>query len=127
MGSGRIMGFIDNVCPSANEMPPQTTKAGGQLPCEANGQACIFVFKTISEPHVGELSLFKVYSGVVRTGMELVNESTGSVEKINQLLIVEGHNRSNVNELVAGDIGATLKLRNTHVTIPFMNVARTSS
>lgn len=115
MGSGRIMGFIDNVCPSANEMPPQTTRAGDKLPCEAGGQACIFVFKTISEPHVGELSLFKVYSGTVRTGMELVNESTGSVEKINQLLIVEGHNRSNVNELVAGDIGATLKLRNTHV------------
>lgn len=115
MGSGRIMGFIDNVCPSANEMPPQTTRAGDKLPCEAGGQACIFVFKTISEPHVGELSLFKVYSGTVRTGMELVNETTGSVEKINQLLIVEGHNRSNVNELVAGDIGATLKLRNTHV------------
>ena len=115
MGSGRIMGFIDNVCPSANEMPPQITKAGDSLPCDANGQACIFVFKTISEPHVGELSLFKVYSGTVRTGMELVNESTGSVEKINQLLIVEGHNRTNVNELVAGDIGATLKLRNTHV------------
>ncbi|CAN5627118.1 elongation factor G [soil metagenome] len=115
MGSGRIMGFIDNVCPSANEMPPQTTKAGTSLPCDANGQACIFVFKTISEPHVGELSLFKVYSGTLRAGMELVNESTGSVEKLNQLLIVEGHNRSNTNELVAGDIGATLKLRNTHV------------
>ncbi len=115
MGSGRIMGFIDNVCPSANEMPPQTTKGGTQMPCEAGGPACIFVFKTISEPHVGELSLFKVYSGTIRSGMELVNETTGSSEKLNQLLIVEGHNRSNVNELVAGDIGATLKLRNTHV------------
>ncbi len=115
MGSGRIMGFIDNVCPSACDMPPQITKAGTPLPCDASGPACIFVFKTISEPHVGELSLFKVYSGTIRTGMELVNETTGSVEKINQLLIVEGHNRSNVNELVAGDIGATLKLRNTHV------------
>jgi elongation factor G len=115
MGSGRIMGFIDNVCPSACDMPPQITRAGDALPCDASGPACIFVFKTISEPHVGELSLFKVYSGTVRAGMELVNETTGSVEKINQLLIVEGHNRSNVNELVAGDIGATLKLRNTHV------------
>jgi elongation factor G len=64
MGSGRIMGFIDVVCPSANEMPPQTTIAGNPLPCDANGPACIFVFKTISEPHVGELSLFKVYSGI---------------------------------------------------------------
>ncbi|HSC55186.1 MAG TPA: elongation factor G [Phnomibacter sp.] len=115
MGSGRIMGFIDNVCPSANEMPAQKTKANSTLSCDANGPACIFVFKTISEPHVGELSLFKVYSGVVKSGMELVNESTGVSEKINQLLLVEGQNRTQVNELVAGDIGATMKLRNTHV------------
>lgn len=115
MGSGRLMGFIDVVCPSANEMPPQKTKAGGTLTCDANGPAAIFVFKTISEPHVGELSLFKVYSGTIKIGMELVNENTGSAEKINQLLLLEGHNRSSVNELVAGDIGATLKLRNTHV------------
>ena len=115
MGSGRLMGFIDVVCPSANEMPPQKTTAGTNLTCEANGPACIFVFKTISEPHVGELSLFKVYSGTLKSGMELVNENTGSSEKFNQLLLLEGHNRSPVNELVAGDIGATLKLRNTHV------------
>ncbi|HSK13214.1 MAG TPA: elongation factor G [Phnomibacter sp.] len=115
MGSGRLMGFIDVVCPSANEMPAQKTTAGGELKCDANGPAAIFVFKTISEPHVGELSLFKVYSGTIRSGMELVNENTGSSEKLNQLLLLEGHNRSNVNELVAGDIGATLKLRNTHV------------
>jgi elongation factor G len=115
MGSGRLMGFIDVVCPSANEMPPQKTKTGGELKCDANGPAAIFVFKTISEPHVGELSLFKVYSGTLKTGMELVNENTGSAEKFNQLLLLEGHNRSPVNELVAGDIGATLKLRNTHV------------
>lgn len=115
MGSGRIMGFIDNVAPSANEMPPQTTQTGSSVPCVSSGPVCLFVFKTISEPHVGELSLFKIFSGTLRTGMELVNESTGSVEKFNQLLLVEGHNRSNVTELVAGDIGATLKLRNTHV------------
>ncbi|HMP91669.1 MAG TPA: elongation factor G, partial [Phnomibacter sp.] len=115
MGSGRIMGFIDVVCPSANEMPPQITKSGHALPCNAAGPACIFVFKTISEPHVGELSLFKVYSGTIKSGMELINENTGAQEKLNQLLLVEGHNRSHVNELVAGDIGATLKLRNTHV------------
>jgi elongation factor G len=115
MGSGRIMGFIDNVCPSANEMPPQTTKSGEKLPCDANGPACIFIYKTISEPHVGELSFFKVYSGTIKSGMELENESTGVTEKINQLFLVEGNKRTNINELVAGDIGATLKLKNTHV------------
>lgn len=115
MGSGRLMGFIDNVCPSANEMPPQKTKAGEALPCDANGAACIFIYKTISEPHVGDLSYCKVFSGTIKTGMELVNESNGVVEKINQLFLMEGNKRIPVNELVAGDIGATLKLRNTHV------------
>lgn len=115
MGSGRLMGFIDNVCPSANEMPPQTTRNGGSLPCDAKGPACIFVYKTVSEPHVGDLSFFKVYSGTIRSGMELVNETTGVSEKLNQLFVVEGNKRTNVNELAAGDIGATLKLRNTHV------------
>jgi elongation factor G len=115
MGSGRLMGFIDNVCPSANEMPPQTTTSGEALPCDAQGPACIFVYKTISEPHVGDLSFFKVFSGTIKTGMELVNESNGVVEKINQLFLMEGNKRIPVHELVAGDIGATLKLRNTHV------------
>src|SRR5215213_167716 len=115
MGSGRLMGFIDNVCPSANEISPQKTKAGEILTCDANGPACIFVYKTISEPHVGDLSFFKVFSGTIKTGMELVNESNGVVEKINQLFMMEGNKRMPVNELVAGDIGATLKLRNTHI------------
>ena len=115
MGVGRIMSYIDNVCPSANEMPPQRTKAGGTLSCDVSGPACIFIFKTIIEPHIGELSLFKVYSGTIKAGMELVNENTGVTEKINQLLLLEGHNRVPVNELVAGDIGATIKLRSTHV------------
>src|SRR6476620_5855117 len=114
MGSGRLMGFIDNVCPSANEMPPQKTKAGSKLECDANGPAFIFIYKTVSEPHVGDLSFFKVYSGTIRSGMELENESTNVTEKINQLFLVEGNKRVNTNELVAGDIGATLKLRNTH-------------
>ena len=115
IGSNRLMSFIDVVCPSANEMPPQQTVKGDTLICDANGPACIFIFKVIAEPHVGELSLFKVYSGTVKAGMELVNENTGAVEKLNQLLMLEGHNRITVNELVAGDIGATLKLKNTHV------------
>jgi elongation factor G len=115
MGSGRLMGFIDNVCPSANEMPPQKTRKGDQLPCNANGPACIFIYKTVTEQHIGELSYFKVYSGTIRSGMELVNETTGVSEKLNQLFIVEGSRRTNTNELVAGDIGATLKLKNTHI------------
>jgi elongation factor G len=115
MGSGRLMGFIDNVCPSANEMPPQITKSREKLPCDASGPACIFIYKTISESHIGEMSFFKVYSGTIKSGMELENETTGATEKINQLFLIEGNKRTPINELVAGDIGATLKLKNTHV------------
>jgi elongation factor G len=115
MGSGRLMGFIDNVCPSTNEMPAQKTLRGDTLTSDASGPACIFIYKTISEPHVGDLSFFKVYSGTIKTGMELVNEANDAVEKINQLFLMEGNKRLPVQELVAGDIGATLKLRNTHV------------
>jgi elongation factor G len=115
MGSGRLMGFIDNVCPSANEMPPQTSLSGEKVTCDANGPACIFIYKTNAEPHIGETSYFKVYSGTVKPGMELVNESDGVTEKLNQLFVVEGEKRSPVNELVAGDIGATIKLKHTHV------------
>jgi len=115
MGSGRIMGFIDNVCPSASEMPPQPTLSGAPLPCDPEGPPCIFIYKTISEAHVGGMSFFKVYSGTIRPGMELVNESNGVTEKISQLFIVEGGKRIPVNELSAGDIGATIKLKHTHV------------
>ncbi|MCW3111595.1 MAG: translation elongation factor 2 [Segetibacter sp.] len=113
-GVARLMSYIDNVCPPANEMSPQVTKNGSILNCNSNGPACIFIYKTVSEPHIGDLCFFKVYSGTIKSGMELVNENTGSTEKINQLFVVEGNKRMNVNQLVAGDIGATLKLRNSH-------------
>ncbi len=114
-GVARLMGYIDNVVPPSCEMPPQQLKNGDTLPCDSNASASIFVYKTVNEPHVGELSFFKVYSGTIRSGMELVNESTGVTERINQLYVMEGNKRTNVTELIAGDIGATLKLRNTHV------------
>ncbi|WP_018615669.1 elongation factor G [Segetibacter koreensis] len=113
-GVARLMSYIDNVCPPASEMPPQVTKNGTIVSCDADGPACIFIYKTVSEPHIGDLSFFKVYSGTIKSGMELVNENTGTTEKINQLFVIEGNKRININQLVAGDIGATLKLRNSH-------------
>jgi len=115
MGSGRLMGFIDNVCPAANEMPAQKTVSGELVESVSDGPPVLFIFKTINEPHVGDLSFFKVFSGTIRAGMDLVNEANGTSEKINQLFLLEGNKRIPVHELVAGDIGATLKLKNTHV------------
>src|SRR6516165_11271829 len=96
------LGSQGSSSPSANEMPPQKTRRGDELPCDPNGPACIFIYKTVNEPHVGELSFFKVYSGTIKSGMELENETTGVTEKINQLFLVEGNKRASTNELVAG-------------------------
>ncbi len=113
-GVARLMSYIDNVCPPANEMPPQIDKDGVVVKCDAAGPVCLFVYKTVTEPHIGDLSYFKVYSGTVKAGIELVNENTNVTEKLNQLFVVEGNKRIAVEELVAGDIGATLKLKNKH-------------
>ena len=114
MGSGRLMGFIDNVAPSAQEMTPEETIDGRKIECDPKKETVLFVFKTIIEPHLGKLSFFKVISGEVKSGMDLLNNKTGGVERLNQLFIMDGKNRNPVDKLVAGDIGATLKLKNTH-------------
>ena len=113
MGSGRLMGFIDNVAPSATELFPEKTEDGKDLPCDPKGPPVIFVFKTLIEPHLGKLSFFKVMSGEVSTGMDLVNVNTGHSERLNQLFIMDGKNRNPITKLTAGDIGTTLKLKDT--------------
>ena len=113
MGSGRLMGFIDNVAPAALEMPAEELVGGGKLECVADGPAVLFTFKTVIEPKAGHITLFKVMSGEVKEGTELVNDNTGSTERINQLFIVDGKERKPVEKLVAGDIGGTMKLKDT--------------
>ncbi len=81
---------------------------------ESNGEPVLFIFKTISEQHVGELSLFKVYSGSVKAGLDMINEANGKTERLSQLSILNGHNRKEVSTIMAGDIGAVVKLKDTH-------------
>lgn len=113
MGSGRLMGYIDNVAPSAIEMPVEELVGGGELRCEASGPAVLFTFKTMIVPKSGHITLFKVMSGEVREGMDLINDNTGGAERVNQLFIVDGRERKHVEKLVAGDIGGTIKLKDT--------------
>ena len=119
MGSGRLMGFIDNVAPSAVEMPPEPLATDGSEPsplwleCKADGPAVLFTFKTMMEPKTGQLTYFKVMSGTVKEGQELVNDNNGTSERVGQLFIVEGKERKQVDQLAAGDIGCTLKLKDT--------------
>jgi len=81
---------------------------------DKNGEPVLFIFKTVSEQHVGELSLFKVHSGTVKAGMDLLNENNSKTERISQLSILNGHNRKDVSEIIAGDIGSVVKLKDTH-------------
>lgn len=114
MGSGRIMGFLNDICPSPADREPKALEGGGTLTADAAGDASLFIYKTISEPRVGMLSYFKVYSGKVKPGDELYNPSNRSQERISQLFVSEGKNRENINELCAGDLGVTVKLKNSH-------------
>jgi elongation factor G len=114
MGSGRMMGFIDNVAPTPLEAKPEMTEDGKELPYDLSKPTALFVFKTHLEPNLGKLSYFKVISGEVTTASELVNSQTGAVERIHQLFIMDGKTRNPVDKLVAGDIGATLKLKDTY-------------
>jgi elongation factor G len=114
MGSGRMMGFIDNVAPTPLEARPETTIDEKDLPLERDKPTVLFVFKTHLEPNLGKLSFFKVISGEVTTASELINSQTGAVERIHQLFIMDGKTRNSVEKLVTGDIGATLKLKDTY-------------
>ena len=114
MGSGRLMGFIDNVAPSPREARPETTLTGSEIAFDPAQPTVLFVFKTHLEPNLGKLSYFKVISGEVTSNSELINSQTGAVERFHQLFIMDGKNRNPIEKLVAGDIGATLKLKDTY-------------
>ena len=113
MGSGRMMGFIDNVAPTPREAKPEITADGKLFPLDTEKPTVLFVFKSHLEPNLGKLSFFKVIAGEVTTGTELTNSQTGATEKIHHLFIMDGKNRTPVEKLVTGDIGTTLKLKDT--------------
>jgi elongation factor G len=114
MGSGRIMGFINDICPSPADKFPARLTDGTELKCDSEGSPSIFVFKTHHEPRIGNVSYFKVFSGVVKSGDELVNAQNRTVERLGQLYIANGKSREAVQELKAGDLGCVVKLKNTH-------------
>ncbi len=113
MGSGRLMGFIDNVAPSASDLKPEQSVEGEIIECKPDVPTSLFVFKTLYEPNLGQISFFKVKSGEVKQNDKLENARTGEIETLNQLYIMDGKNREAVEKLSAGDIGATLKLKYT--------------
>ncbi|HMQ08368.1 MAG TPA: elongation factor G [Saprospiraceae bacterium] len=114
MGTGRIMGFINDIAPSPADCPPARLDNEATLKPDPADKTTIFLYKTLSEPQVGMVSYFKVYSGTLRTGDELINAKNGTAERFNQLFEANGKVRNPVDVLVAGDIGVTVKLKNSH-------------
>lgn len=113
MGTGRLMGFIDNVAPAAADLKPEQTVEGDVLVRKKEAPTVLFVFKTVYQPSLGQISFFKVKSGVVKANDKLVNSRTGETEILNHLYIMDGKKRESVSKLEVGDIGATLKLKST--------------
>ena len=113
IGAKRLMEFIINVAPGPLKAPNFLTVDGEEIEPDSNGPTALFIFKNIVEPHLGEVTYFRVISGKVTEGMELVNSKTGNKEKISQLFAVAGKNRIKVTEMMAGDIGCTVKLKGT--------------
>ncbi len=116
IGVKRLMEFIINVAPGPIKAPNFKTVEGEEVAADSNAPAVLFVFKSSVEQHLGEISYFRVIRGKVAEGMELVNPRTGNREKISQLFAVAGKNRVKVTEMMAGDIGCTVKLKGTRTS-----------
>lgn len=111
MGVQRLMEFLGNVVPFVNEMPKLHNTRGEEVSPDTNGPTSLYFFKTGMEPHIGEVSYFKVMSGSVKSGEDLTNSDRGSKERIGQIYAGAGANRIAVEQLNAGDIGCTVKLK----------------
>ena len=110
IGVKRLMEFIINVAPTP-DMAVQKLKDGTTVPCDVNGQTSIFIYKTALEQHLGEVSFFRVMSGKLAEGADVVNPENGSKERISTIYAVAGKKKEKLTEIVAGDIGCTVKLK----------------
>ena len=112
-GVGSLLEFIINVAPSPAARKPEKTTDDKEIKCNPAGAPAVFVFKTEHEPHIGEINYFKVVSGKITESIDLTNNNTRTKERLSQLFSVAGKTRQKVPVLEAGDLGATVKLKNT--------------
>lgn len=107
----RTMEFLGNVVPYVRDLPAPINTEGEEIKPDSEAPTSLFFFKTTVEPHVGEVSYFKVMSGKVHEGDDLINTNRGSKERMGQIFAPAGQQRTKIEELVAGDIGAAVKLK----------------
>ena len=117
IGVARFCDFISKYgsSPDDRKTVSAINNKGENIKISLDGNNTVIqIFKTISESHIGDLSLFRVYSGEVKTGDDLFNTNRNSSERMGQLFILNGKNRTQVDCISAGDIGAVVKLKDTH-------------
>ncbi len=119
VGANSFLDFATKYFPAPNEREPieATMKDGGakvKIVCDVKGETSLLIFKSLSEQHVGELSIFKVYSGSLTPGLDLLNTTRDKIERLGQIFVLNGRIRKDVTKLNAGDIGAVVKLKDSH-------------
>ncbi len=112
MGVGRLLEFVSQVAPGPNEVPAPLAGTK-EVKCDPSGPATLFVYKSAVETHIGEINYFKVMAGEIKEGIDLTNNTTQNKERIAQIFVVAGKNRTKVPNMLAGDLGATVKLKAT--------------
>ncbi|OGU29254.1 MAG: translation elongation factor G [Ignavibacteria bacterium GWA2_35_9] len=132
VGMNNFLDFVSNYFPSpADRGGEEATLANSDkkilVKPDPTAEPVIFIFKTISEQHVGEMSLYKVFSGSIKAGLDLLNETNNKTERLSQLSILNGHNRKEISQVIAGDMGAVVKLKDTHTnnTLASRNLSAT--
>jgi elongation factor G len=113
IGVDSLMEFIVSETPSITDMPAPVSSKGEQVRPNPAGPASVYIFKSSIEEHIGEINYFRIYSGKITENLDVINTSNGSKERLSQLYVCAGKNRTRVPELHTGDIGAFVKLKNT--------------
>ncbi|MFQ6009335.1 MAG: elongation factor G, partial [Candidatus Zixiibacteriota bacterium] len=119
IGVRTLLDFATEYLPSPNQMPPIVAYKNGsnekvEIACDPRGKPLVYVFKTTSEGHLGEMSFFRTTSGSINPGMEMTNQQTNCVERFTQIFTFHGKNRDDLTRVSAGDIGVSVKLKDTH-------------
>lgn len=115
VGVKPLMDFIVDDLPAPNQLPMPVMEGSVKVACDPKSQVSLFIFKLFSDSRLGDLTFFKVKSGKLTSGMDLVNETSGSSERFGSIYTMNGKKRDEVTELLAGDIGATVKLKSAHI------------
>jgi elongation factor G len=113
IGVDRLMEFINNVAPIVTDMPSPVNNKGTEIKPDPKGPASVFVFKSSMEEHIGEINYFRVMSGKISENLDVINSNNSTKERLSQIYVCAGKSRVRVSELLPGDIGAFVKLKNT--------------